>query len=44
MIDAKIDLNIDINTLKAEGKAKIKSFVIEDNDEEIVSLKDKQQS
>lgn len=41
MIDANVNLNLDTKTLKAQGDAIIKSFLIKDDDE-IINIKDKQ--
>ena len=41
MIDANVNLNLDTKTLKAQGDANIKSFLIKDDDE-IINIKDKQ--
>ena len=42
MIDANVDLVIDTDTLNAQGKAKIKSILIQSDDEEILNVKDTQ--
>ena len=41
MIDANVNLNLDTKTLKAQGDANIKSFLIKD-DNEIINIKEKQ--
>ncbi|PUE63820.1 DUF3971 domain-containing protein [Arcobacter caeni] len=42
MINATVNLNLDIQTLKSQGEANIKSFLIkEENKESIVEIKDK---
>jgi len=40
MINANVDLDIDTNTLKAKGKADIKSILIKSDDESIINILD----
>jgi hypothetical protein len=41
MIDADVNLTLDTKTLKAQGNANIKSFLIKKDKDEIVNIKDK---
>lgn len=44
MIDAVVNLHLDIKTLKSKGNANIKSFLIKKDKDEIVNIKDKETS